>query len=110
MANTLDFNKIKHNYFKITLNDENKTELQVMTPNKQMLEAIIEVLPKLDGAAPDADDLASLYEMAALLMSRNRKAIRISADDLTEILDIEDLTVFFSAYVAFVNDIAKSKN
>ena len=110
MAKTLDFNKIKRNYFKVTLNDENKTELQIMTPTKQMLEAVIEVLPKFDSAAPDADDLASLYEMAALLMSRNRKGIHINADTLTDILDMEDLALFFSAYVSFVNEISQSKN
>lgn len=110
MEKTLDFNSIKRHYLNIILNDEKKTKLQIMAPTKKLLDMVIEVLPKLDEAAPDEDELAALYNTAATAMKRNRKGIQVTPEELEEILDLEDLVNFYKSYVDWLTELAQSKN
>lgn len=110
MEKTLDFNSIERHYLNITLNNESKTKLQIMTPSKKLLDMVLKALPKLDEAAPDEDELAALYNTAALMMKRNRKGIQVTPEELEEILDLDDLIIFYKSYVDWLNKIAQSKN
>lgn len=110
MAQTLDFNKVKKSYLTITLNDEKQTKLLVMTPTKRLLTELSEMLPDTSGDMPSEEDLNSLYELTARLMSRNKAGKQVNAADLAEILDFEDLITFFTAYTDFIQSAANVKN
>lgn len=108
--NVLDFNKIKKNYLTIVLPDEKKTRLQVMTPTKRLLTQLMETLPEMSGDMPTEENLNTLYDFCARLMSRNKSATVITGEDLAACLDFEDLVAFFETYATFVSEIANSKN
>ena len=110
MANTLDFNKAKKNYFTVILNDEKKTKLALMTPTKRLLTELINTLPELNGNTPTDEDVNTLYEFTARLMSRNKTGQQVTAEYLAEILDFEDLVTFFTAFTDFITEAANQKN
>ena len=107
---TLDFNKVKKNYFNVILNDEKQTKLAIMTPTKRLLTELMEMLPETTGGIPSEEELTSLYELTARLMSRNKTGKQVTAADLEEILDFEDLVTFFEAYTEFLTAAANEKN
>lgn len=109
MAQILDFNKVKKQYLTIVLPDENQTKLMLMTPTKKLLTALSTMLPDTEDV-PTEEDLAALYELSAQLLSRNKTGRKVTADELAELLDFEDLLAFFTAYTAFIESIANSKN
>ena len=109
MAKTLDFNKVKKKYFNITLNDDDQTKLQLMTPLKKQVQELNHFLPD-NTANPTDEDLATLYELAAGLMSRNKQGFKIEASLLEDILDYEDLCIFFDAYTDFLVEVSTAKN
>lgn len=110
MAQTLDFNKVKKSYFTITLPDEKQTKLMLLTPTKTLLTSLMEMLPEDNGEMPSEEDLNALYELTARLMSRNKAGKRIEAETLSEILDFEDLSIFFTAYTEFIQGRVNEKN
>lgn len=106
--NELNFNRVIRHYLPITLNDEEQTHLDLMTPTKGLYTAIQE-LPDLEEEITPAD-LDLIYAVCARLMSRNKQAVKITPEKLKECLDYEDLMLFMSAYVAFIAEIASAKN
>jgi len=109
MAKSLDFNKVKKKYLNITLNDDDQTKLQLMTPLKKQVQELNNMLTD-NAAEPTDEDLAALYELAAGLMSRNKQNYKIEASLLEEILDYEDLVIFFNAYTDFLVEVSTVKN
>lgn len=105
---TLDFNLIKRHYLPVTLNNEKKTHIDIMTPTKKMFD-VIQSLPDLDGDITP-DDLDLIYTAVARLMSENKQRIRIEAEELKKCLDYDDLALFMAAYVAFLAEITSEKN
>lgn len=110
MSQILDFNKTKKRYLTIVLPDEEKTKLQVMTPSKALLMELSTAIPDTSGKMPSEEDLKSLYDFCARLMSRNKASKQITGEQLAECLDFEDLITFFGVFTDFINDIASSKN
>lgn len=110
MAKTLDFNKNKKQYLTIILPDEEKTKLLVMTPTKRLLTELMDILPNTSGGMPSEEDLNSLYEFCAQLMSRNKAAKKITGEQLAECLDFEDVIAFFEVFTDFITEVSGSKN
>lgn len=110
MAQVLDFNKVKKNYLTIILNNEEQTKLLVMTPTKKLLTELSEMLPKDTDEMPSDEDLVALYSLTARIMSRNKTGKHVTAAELMDCLDFEDLVVFFTAYSEFISNTANSKN
>ena len=110
MANTFDFNKVKLKTMDVTLSDEKKTTLVVMTPDKKLMDE----LKSFKGASQNLDEtevLDSLYELTAKIMSRNKNNIKISAEMLKELYDdIGYIIAFLNAYIDFVKELINSKN
>ena len=106
--NELNFNRIERHYLPVTLNDEEKTHLDLMTPTKGLYTAI-QSLPDLDDEIKP-EDLDIIYAVCARLMSRNKQAMKITPEKLRDCLDYEDLMFFLSAYVAFLAEISSAKN
>ena len=113
MSKSLNFNTVKKHYLTITLADENKTTLMICTPTKALMNTIItlqESITAVDTSTADMNTLNEMYKACALLMSRNKGGIKITKEQLEEIFDYEDISLFFNTYVDFITEIANSKN
>lgn len=104
----LNFNNTKKKFLVVTLNNEQRTKLLIKTPTKLLMEKIFQMQKDIDEV--DENNLDEVYELLSEIMSRNVKNIKISAKELEEILDFEDIFIFFNCYTNFINGIVKSKN
>lgn len=110
MAKSFDFNKIKPKTMTVTLTDEAKTTLAVMTPDKRLRDDLVSLYEGVDEADEDEVNEA-LYDLSARVMSRNKQGIEISADQLKELFpDHTYIMAFLNAYVDFIGEITNSKN
>ncbi len=109
MGQTLDFNKAKKQYLTIVLPDEKQTRLLLITPTKGLLTALADMLPE-SADVPAEEDLGALYDLCAQIMSRNKAGRKVTAKELEELLDFEDLIIFFNAYTEFIESVSNSKN
>lgn len=110
MAKSFDFNKVKPKTMTVTLSDEEKTTLVIMTPNKKLKDE----LSYFHENIADADDdeaIEALYEVTAKVMSRNTQNIEITSEKLKELFPDENYIVeFLEAYGEFVSELTNSKN
>lgn len=112
MGKVLNFNKIKKTYLTVTLADENNTTVMIGTPTKAMMDDLVNLQDTLSGLSEDTSMEATdeLYSMCAKLMSRNKNGIAIEKDFLANVFDVEDIVIFFNAYMDFVTEISSAKN
>lgn len=113
MAKPLNFNNVKKQYLTVTLADENKTTLMIGTPTKQIMDDLIVLRDLKDSVGEeeaDSEVMEGLYSACARIMSRNKGGIQIEKSLLEEIFDLEDIMIFFNAYMNFINEINQSKN
>ena len=110
MAKSFDFNKFKVKTMSVTLSDEDKTTLAVMTPDKRLRDDLVALYEDVNEA--DEDEIGeALYELSARVMSRNTKGIEISSDQLKELYpDPTYIMAFLNAYVDFIGEVTNSKN
>lgn len=105
---TLDFNKTKKQFFKVILPDDEQTEILVSTPTKSIMTEVTTLQEELTTAEED-EVIDRLYEVCAGIMSRNKEGKEITVETL-KCLDLEDLTLFLTNYLQFINEIASTKN
>lgn len=110
----LDLNKAKRQSFPVTMMDEKQTVFYLVMPNAETikrLQAIYRELPSVMNG-DDADALDACYEVAAEVFSCNRMQSKVTAEELKSIyaMEIEDLILFFNAYMEFIGELTKVKN
>ena len=110
MAKSLNFNKIKKNYFTVTLADESETTLMICTPTKALMDEFISMKDSLGSEDMAEDAIDELYDLCTKIMNRNKGGIKISKKDLEEIFDFEDIVLFIKAYTEFISELTNSKN
>lgn len=112
MGKSINFNNVKKHFLTVTLNDEDNTTLLVTTPSKGIFNelALFQELAGGVGEEKDPETVDSLYELTAKLMSRNKGNIKITKEHLEEIFDLEDIIIFFNAYMEFIAEISATKN
>lgn len=111
MANVLDFTKRKKEYLTVKLDDPKKTVLMIGTPTKSILEDFMYLNAKVEEEGGASGELVDdLYEICAKIMSFNKGGLKITSDYLSEFFDIEDIMVFFNAYMDYMNTLTNSKN
>ena len=103
----LNFNNTKKTFLNVTLTDG--TVLLVGTPTKRIFDALIDIKDNLGNASND-DTLSTIYDICALIMSRNKAGKEITKEYLEETFDVEDIIIFFKSYVAFVEELNSVKN
>ena len=111
--NVLDFNKIEKASFDVTLNDEKNTTLKIYTPTKNTMDYLYNLQNKFsesDEADLDESFTDELYTACSKVMSRNKDNIKISKEFLDNIFDVEDLTIFFTAFMEFIEKVINGKN
>lgn len=104
MAKALNFNNVKKQYWNVTLTDG--TVLLVGTPTKAIFDKLTAINNDLNGD----DSLGVLYDVCALVLSRNKAGKVITKEYLEETFDIEDIVILFKSYVEFVSEIRNQKN
>lgn len=108
---SLNFKTRPKHFLTVTLYDD--TVLFIGTPTKAVFKALTTIqnnLEELDFDSPDSDVLDEIYECCAIAMSRNKTGKEITREYVEKTFDLEDIIVFFNAYVDFVNEIGNSKN
>lgn len=114
MARTLDFNTINRPVLQLTMQDDNKTVINVSTPSERLIEEFQELLPQVREimAKKDRSSIDYAFELAAKLISANRDFIKVTADDLrtTYRMNLESLVIFMATYTDFIQDIINAKN
>ncbi|MDD2952496.1 MAG: hypothetical protein PHC95_04945 [Parabacteroides sp.] len=60
--------------------------------------------------ATNTDALEEIYSICAEIMSNNIAKKPITVEYLSDVLDLEDLSIFFNAYIEFVGDLNSVKN
>ena len=114
MAKTLDFNSMKRPTLRLVMQDEAKTTIDVSTPTEGLIEELAAATRELDAVlqSGDASMVQAIYDLAARLISCNRNFMKITAEELRDKykLNLEDLVIFYSAYLDFIDEVTNSKN
>lgn len=111
---SLNFNSIKKRYLTVTLADKDQTTVMISTPTKRVLGAISNlqsVMTKAEnGNSLSEEALDDIYDICAEIMSHNKSGVKIEKELLEDIFDFEDITIFFNAYMDFINEGIEGKN
>lgn len=97
----------------VKMRDRRGTLLRVTVPPLDTVEDLAAMGDVLAAAADGtAEAVEALYDFAARVLSCNRDHIAVTPEDITGKydLDVDDLTVFFSDYVDFLNTVTRRKN
>lgn len=113
MSKTLNFNNVKKHFFTVTLADEKNTVLMIGTPTKAIMDDLTllqKSMTTVSDSESNAEATDDLYNACARVMSRNKAGVKITKEFLAEIFDFEDITIFFNAYMDFIDEVIASKN
>lgn len=129
----VNFQKAKRNYMVLTFDDEREVEkegktvkeeyeriIQVGMPKKRVFSALIdmqEIMDRRNGAQTaeekseaDRQIIDELYVLTAKILSNNLKGEQITTEWVEEQFSTEEIQMFFTQYVKFVNGEAISPN
>lgn len=103
----LDFSKIQKKVLNIKLIDGN--EILVRMPTKKVFNMLMDLKDNLGNLnLEDKAQIELIYDLTAKVLSNNLLGKKIDTEYLSEIFDVEDITIFFAQYGAFaggrVND------
>ena len=109
MANlSFSFNKMKRSFFTVELKDGRK--LVVKMPKKSTFEKAI-ALEELDTENTTVNDVMdTIGGVVAEFLSNNMNGERITADEITEDYDIEEMHELIEQYVAFTRSMSRDPN
>lgn len=113
MAKSLNFNNVKKQFLTVTLADEKNTVLMIGTPTKAIMDDLTLLRNSMNSVSDNESDIEAtddLYNACARVMSRNKAGVNITKEFLAEIFDVEDITIFFNAYMEFIDEVIASKN
>ena len=113
MAKALNFNNVKKQFLTVTLADEKNTTLLIGTPTKAIMDDLTLLQNSIDAVSDNESNnevTDDLYNACARVMSRNKAGVKITKEFLSEIFDFEDITIFFNAYMDFIDEVIASKN
>lgn len=114
MAKMLDFNSYRRPTLLLRMKDEQQTKLHVTAPTVELVEELKANLTELKLALTGNDTAASdaVYGLAAKLLNCNLDGVTTSADELAVKyeMNLEDLTMFFTVYLDFLEEIKNAKN
>lgn len=114
MAKTLNFNSVRRPTLNLVMKDEAQTQIRVTVPNQALIERLQAVTGELQDIVNDKSgaSVEAVYDLSASLMSCNTEGLAVSAADLRDKyhLELEELIIFFSAYLDFINEVTSAKN
>ena len=114
MAKMLDFNRYRRPTLLLRMKDEQQTKLHVTSPTVELVEELRANLTELKQVLTGNDTEAgeAVYELATKLMNCNLDGVTIDAEELAVKyeMNMEDLTMFFTVYMDFLEEIKSAKN
>lgn len=114
MPKILDFNSYRRPELVLVMKDDAGTILHVTTPTQQLVEEFGANMTELKNALTGKDETASrmVYILAAKLINCNLDGVTVTPDELAKkyCLNLEDMALFWSAYMEFIEEIKKAKN
>lgn len=103
-----DMTKIKKRYFDIKL--KNGKILNIEAPKLKILKKILSLGESSKNEELNENDMKDLIEATTLALNKNKQNYKISAEQVEELFNIEELILFLSDYFEWVNQIQNSKN
>lgn len=112
MAKALNFTTLKKKFLPVTLivPEKGQLTLLVTTPKKAVLDGFIAMKDSINTDDMDDTVLDDLYNICAKILSVNKAGIKISKEDVEEMFDYEDISIFIKAYSEFIHEVANEKN
>lgn len=115
MSRTLDFNSIERPTLDVTMKDEARTVVRVSAPTEglvERLEALKPTIAKMKKNSSSAVLFNQVFDFFAKILSNNEDRLEITAEDIRDKykLTLVDFFIFYSAYMAFIEDIKTAKN
>lgn len=117
MARILDFNTFKEPILDIVLADERKTRLRLKTPSKAVVDKLQHILRILSTYENKNDEELialgageEIYDTAHILLNNNLENKEFSRAEVEKLFDYSDLTILFTYYLEFLNEISNLKN
>lgn len=101
----LDYTRRKRKFFSMKLPDG--TMLYLLMPKKRTFEKMAQFE---ETEAEGVESINALYDIAADILSNNLQKKRYNSDKVGEMLDIDEVKILFSDYVAFVAGIKNDPN
>lgn len=109
----LDLNKAKRLSFPVTMMDDAQTVFNLTIPTVDVIKELKGIGTELTSATTgDQDAVDSCFEVAAKLFSCNRlrKPVTVEQLKVDYKMELEDLILFFGAYLEFITELTKAKN
>lgn len=110
----LDFNTVKRPTLELVMQDEAKTVIKVTTPKEALIEKLQATLPELQGTLANGDQeaIGLCYDLAARLINCNLNFVTVTVEELRGKygLGLENLLLFYSAYLDFISELHDAKN
>ena len=110
----LDFNTLNEPVLELTMQDENKTVIEVVAPSEGLIEELMNMGPELDEIAKsgDARNIKAIYDLAARLINCNRSFVTVTAEELRDKykMKLYSMIIFYNSYFDFVSEINSAKN
>lgn len=114
MEQRLDFREIRRPCLRLTMRDDDNTEFRILPASLGMVKDLLDAADDLHSALRGTDQaqIMAAYQSAAQLISHNRDGVIVTGRELRTKydMDLEDLTVFFSAYLDFIQALNAEKN
>lgn len=114
MAKIIDFNSYRRPELIFVMKDREGTTLHVTSPTEQLVKELRANLRELQKTLTkqDAEATRMVYHLAARLLNCNLDGITVTGEELAKKygLNLEDMAVFFTAYLEFIEEIETAKN
>lgn len=114
MRKTLDFNAIERPVLEVTLKDDARTQLGIVTPTEALIERLQANSHTITEAVKEgtAESIKAVFTLMAEFISCNREHVTVTAEELRDKyrMTLEDAVIFFSVYMDFIEEIKNAKN
>jgi len=105
----LDFTQSSKRFLAVNMIDNQA--IRVRMPTKRVFDALLGLRDRLSSlTADDAGQLDEIYGLIAIVMSNNLEHQGITQDYLSDLFDIEDVQIFFRAYMDFIGGVVSDPN
>lgn len=110
MAKQLDFTKAKKQFLTITFIDGQV--VLVKHPTKRIMDSLISLGDEFKNTESEESDdsIENIFSACAEILSNNVGSKKITVEYLSDVLDFEDLIIFFNTYMDFVGELSDIKN
>ncbi|TFI13722.1 hypothetical protein E4P35_11005 [Thiopseudomonas sp. 4R-3cl] len=103
-----DMREIVKRYFKVTL--PSGLELELEPPKMKVLRKLMRLAKASQSDDFTEDQLDELIEAVAIMLSKNNKKHKITAQEVEDMLDLDNMLDLVIAYFNWVEEISDSKN